>query len=394
MRQDEDQKTMRVFAVNLQNVKDWIKGKQTDNFSKEHTFATKGVLTLILLTHHVFYPDYITGYGINTILGDVKLVNRIMLYLKICIAGFAFLTAFGMTRIFRDQKDNSIQGFFRVVVKRLAKLELAVVIVYVLAVLYRCLVARQSLADLYMTEQQSIPMMLLYMCLDMVGLAHYMKTPMINMTWWYLSYVILLIAAMPFIYKAYEKFRYLLLPIGCLLPYALTDSDASFLALLPAVWLGTAFSYENWFEKLRESRKKSNIAQRLLVSIGLIFLGYFMNTYVHGAYCYIVIPVIPYLAYEYLSYIPVARFWLKYIGKHSMNIFLTHTFIYFYYYPDFIYSFRSTWYVLPVFAAVSLALSIMIEVIKKIIGYNRLESLLVSCIDCTYNKKGDAYGKK
>ena len=130
------------------------------------------------------------------------------------------------------------------------------------------------------------------------------------------------------------------------------------------------------------------------MSIGLIFLGYFMNTYVHGAYCYIVIPVIPYLAYEYLSYIPVARFWLKYIGKHSMNIFLTHTFIYFYYYPDFIYSFRSTWYVLPVFAAVSLALSIMIEVIKKIIGYNRLESLLMSCIDCTYNKKGDAYGKK
>ena len=56
------------------------------------------------------------------------------------------------------------------VVKRLAKLELAVVIVYVLAVLYRCLVARQSLADLYMTEQQSIPMMLLYMCLDMVQL--------------------------------------------------------------------------------------------------------------------------------------------------------------------------------------------------------------------------------
>ena len=385
---------MEVSEVNLQDVKDWIKGKQTDSFSKEHTLVAKGVLTLILLTHHVFYPDYITGYGINTILGDVKLVNRIMLYLKICIAGFAFLTAFGMTRIFKSQKDNSIQGFFRVVVKRLAKLELAVVIVYVLAVLYRCLVVGQPLADLYMAEQQSIPMMLLYMFLDMVGLAHYMKTPMMNMTWWYLSYAILLIAAMPFIYKAYEKFRYLLLPIGCLLPYALTDSDASFLALLPAVWLGTAFSYENWFEKLRETRKKSNILPRFLAGMGLVFLGYFMNTYIHGAYCYIVVPVIPYLAYEYLSYIPMARFWLKYIGKHSTNMFLTHTFIYFYYYPDFIYSFRSTWYVLPVFAAVSLALSIVIEVIKKMIGYNKLGSLLMSRIDGTYNKKGGCLWRK
>ena len=71
------------------------KEKQPNAFSKEHTLITKGILTIILLTHHVFYPDYITGYGINTILGDVKLVNRIMLYLKICIAGFAFLTAFG-----------------------------------------------------------------------------------------------------------------------------------------------------------------------------------------------------------------------------------------------------------------------------------------------------------
>ena len=81
-------------------------------------------------THHVFYPDYITGYGINTILGDVKLVNRIMLYLKICIAGFAFLTAFGLTRIFKGQKDGSNKNFFRIVVKRLAKLELIVIIVY------------------------------------------------------------------------------------------------------------------------------------------------------------------------------------------------------------------------------------------------------------------------
>lgn len=360
------------------------KEKQPNAFSKEHTLITKGILTIILLTHHVFYPDYITGYGINTILGDVKLVNRIMLYLKICIAGFAFLTAFGLTRIFKGQKDGSNKNFFRIVVKRLAKLELIVIIVYLLAILYRCLVIAQPLKDLYMAEQQSLPMMLLYMCLDMFGLAHYTHTPMLNMTWWYLSYAILLIVAMPFIYKAYEKFRYLLLPVGCLLPLSLTDSDSSFLALLPVVLLGTAFSYENWFEKLRESRTKSNIVIRLALSFALLYLGYLINTYIHGAFCYIVVPVIPYLAYECLSYLPVVRFWLKYIGKHSTNIFLTHTFIYFYYYPDFIYSFRSTWYVLPVFTAVSLAVSIAVEAIKKFSGYNRLADRLMAHINGTH----------
>ena len=46
------------------------------------------------------------------------------------VAGFAFLTAFGLTRIFKGQKDGSNKNFFRIVVKRLAKLELIVIIVY------------------------------------------------------------------------------------------------------------------------------------------------------------------------------------------------------------------------------------------------------------------------
>ena len=58
--------------------------------------------------------------------------------------------------------------------------------------------------------------MLLHMFLDMLGLAEYAGTAQINVTWCYLSYVILLIAAMPFLYIAYKKFRYLLILAGCL----------------------------------------------------------------------------------------------------------------------------------------------------------------------------------
>lgn len=166
-------------------------------------------------------------------------------------------------------------------------------------------------------------MMLLYMCLDMFGLAHYTHTPMLNMTWWYLSYAILLTAAMPFIYKAYEKFRYLLFRI---------------------------FNQYIYTRRILLHRRACDSLPRLWV------------------------PVLP----------ADLRFWLKYIGKHSTNIFLAHTFIYFYYYPDFIYSFRSTWYVLPVFTAVSLAVSIAVEAIKKFSGYNRLANRLMAHIDSIY----------
>ena len=177
------------------------KDNSANIFSKNHTLITKGILLILLLAHHVFYPDIITAYGINTILDDVLLVNRIVLYFKICIAGFAFLTAFGTTRILKAQKDDSPHKQF---------------------------IMGQSLKDLYTPDGRNIPLMALRMFIDMIGMANYSLTPTVNMTWWYLSFAILLISAMPFIYMAYKKFRYLLLPVGCLLPYTLPDSNSSF----------------------------------------------------------------------------------------------------------------------------------------------------------------------
>ncbi len=357
------------------------KDNSANIFSKNHTLITKGILLILLLAHHVFYPDIITAYGINTILDDVLLVNRIVLYFKICIAGFAFLTAFGTTRILKARKDDSPQNFFRLTVTRLLKLESAVFIIYFLAIIYKQFIMGQSLKDLYTPDGRNIPLMALRMFIDMIGMANYSLTPTVNMTWWYLSFAILLISAMPFIYMAYKKFRYLLLPVGCLLPYTLPDSNSSFFSLLPIVILGTAFSYEDWFERIRAYKKKGSFAIGLIASSALLYSGYLVHGYVNITFCYILAFVIPYLVYEYISYIPIIRSLLKYLGKHATNIFLTHTFIYYYFYPDFIYSFHSTWYILPILIITSLGVSIVIELIKNFSGYNRLTNKLLRFVN-------------
>ena len=330
------------------------KDNSANIFSKNHTLITKGILLILLLAHHVFYPDIITAYGINTILDDVLLVNRIVLYFKICIAGFAFLTAFGTTRILKAQKDDSPQNFFRLTVTRLLKLESAVFIIYFLAIIYKQFIMGQSLKDLYTPDGRNIPLMALRMFIDMIGMANYSLTPTVNMTWWYLSFAILLISAMPFIYMAYKKFRYLLLPVGCLLPYT---------------------------ERIRAYKKKGSFAIGLIASSALLYSGYLVHGYVNITFCYILAFVIPYLVYEYISYIPIIRSLLKYLGKHATNIFLTHTFIYYYFYPDFIYSFHSTWYILPILIITSLGVSIVIELIKNFSGYNRLTNKLLRFVN-------------
>lgn len=57
-----------------------------------------------------------------------------------------------------------------------------------------------------------------------------------------------------------------------------------------------------------------------------------------------------------------------------MNMFLIHTIIFEYYFTDFIYGFKNWVFVLFALFATSLLISIVIEALKKISGYNKLIS--------------------
>lgn len=359
-------------------------------FTKEHTLITKGILVIMLLAHHVFHAKDAAPYNIDTIINDTTLFYNIMSFFRICIAGFAFLTAYGMTQTFKASNSDNPKTYFFLTIKRLIKLESTVAIVYVLAVIYKRFVMMQSLQSLYREEGQSFGAMALHMLLDMTGLANYTQTAKINITWWYLSYAILLIVAMPFIYMAYKKFRYLLIPAGCLLPYAILNSGDSFALLLPVVILGTAFSYENLFEKLKCHNKKQAVVGIILCSV-IVYVAYLCHITANAIFSYTLAAVIPYIAFAYISKIAGVRSCLKYLGKHATNIFLIHTFIYYYYYRDFIYSFHSALYILPVLVVMSLLVSIVIELIKKITGYNWLSNKILQYVDNMEKTGGSSF---
>ena len=67
----------------------------------------------------------------------------------------------------------------------------------------------------------------------------------------------------------------------------------------------------------------------------------------------------------------------EYLGKHSMNIFLIHTFIFYYFYSYFIYSFRYSVLIFIVLMSCSLCISILIEYIKKTVGIYRIEKKII-----------------
>jgi hypothetical protein len=285
-----------------------------------------------------------------------------------------------MTQSFQNAETDNLESLLRLTIRRLIKLESAIIPVYLLAVFYKRFVMVESLQTLYREGGESLGAMALHMLLDMTGLSYYAQTPQINVTWWYLSYALLLIVAMPFIYMAYKKFRYLLIPAGCLLPSVIFSSEIFFARLLPVVILGTAFSYENLFEKLRCRNKRQGFAGLVLCSV-VLYVTYLLQITANATFSYTLAAVIPYIAYEYVSKIPVVRTMFKFLGRYATNIFLTHTFIYYYFYTDFIYSFHYAPLILLVMLLLSLLVSIVIELIEKLIGYNRLVEKIWNAVE-------------
>lgn len=95
--------------------------------------------------------------------------------------------------------------------------------------------------------------------------------------------------------------------------------------------------------------------------------------------------VIPFIVicfcYEFMNPIKYLNTALGFIGKHSMNIFLIHTFIRATYFRKFIYSFKYPPVIIIVLLAISLMVSMIVELMKKYLGYNKMTDKIREKVD-------------
>lgn len=69
---------------------------------------------------------------------------------------------------------------------------------------------------------------------------------------------------------------------------------------------------------------------------------------------------------------------LSFIGSHSMNIFMFHTFIYYYYFEDFIYYTRNPLLIFITLLVVCLILSMGIEYLKKKLHFAQCQQKIIN----------------
>lgn len=357
-------------------------------FTKEHTMQMKGIAIIILLFHHCFlnaqrwatvpYEKLATtkGWGyypISFAPFSSHTIQYLASFSKICVAMFVFMTGYGMWVSYESQKKKTTMSNY--IKKRMVTLMTGFLIIFVVTEILAIPTGR--FIEVYGHDFRSV----VYMIIDALGLAKLLGTPLFCLTWWYMSLAIVLIMIFPFVHSIMEKYQWVVVVASIIVPRACGFGQSTDLfRYLLAYTLGMYFAQHDLLVRIKEKFMKQNVAGKLLsLIVSLIGLAVIIkcrqNAWIGWKYLdfwdgfaamYMIV-----ISYIYILNGKWIVKGLGFLGKHSMNIFLIHSFYRDVFFHEFTYSFYYAWLDYIVLMAISLVTSIVLEWFKKLIRYEK-----------------------
>lgn len=357
-------------------------------FTKEHTMQMKGIAIIILLFHHCFlnaqrwatvpYEKLATtkGWGyypISFAPFSSHTIQYLASFSKICVAMFVFMTGYGMWVSYESQKKKTTMSNY--VKKRMVTLMTGFLIIFVVTEILAIPTGR--FIEVYGHDFRSV----VYMIIDALGLAKLLGTPLFCLTWWYMSLAIVLIMIFPFVHSIMEKYQWVVVVASIIVPRACGFGQSTDLfRYLLAYTLGMYFAQHDLLARIKEKFMEQNVAGKLLsLIVSLIGLAVIIkcrqNAWIGWKYLdfwdgfaamYMIV-----ISYIYILNGKWIVKGLGFLGKHSMNIFLIHSFYRDVFFHEFTYSFYYAWLDYIVLMAISLVTSIVLEWFKKLIRYEK-----------------------
>lgn len=357
-------------------------------FTKEHTMQMKGIAIIILLFHHCFlnaqrwatvpYEKLATtkGWGyypISFAPFSSHTIQYLASFSKICVAMFVFMTGYGMWVSYESQKKKTTMSNY--IKKRMVTLMTGFLIIFVMTEILAIPTGR--FIEVYGHDFRSV----VYMIIDALGLAKLLGTPLFCLTWWYMSLAIVLIMIFPFVHSIMEKYQWVVVVASIIVPRACGFGQSTDLfRYLLAYTLGMYFAQHDLLARIKEKFMEQNVAGKLLsLIVSLIGLAVIIkcrqNAWIGWKYLdfwdgfaamYMIV-----ISYIYILNGKWIVKGLGFLGKHSMNIFLIHSFYRDVFFHEFTYSFYYAWLDYIVLMAISLVTSIVLEWFKKLIRYEK-----------------------
>lgn len=338
-------------------------------FTKDHTLMVKGVAIVGMLFYHLFeHYERVTAMEVNFAPFTMDTFLLLSGFGNICVAVFAFLSAYGIALGLENldiKGELLLSQMYRQATKRWIKLGIHFMIMFlsVNALWFY----KFSYSQLYGRGIHGF----LYAILDMTGLAEFFETPTLNGTWWYMELAVIIIFLVPLLYLGVKKLGGFSLILGLVLP-VIIPIQPDFKRYYFVILLGVVAANKQWVERLLLWQSKSLLRGVLGLLAGVAAMLLRQNYVVYHEFGYlvdgVVVLVCIWVTAGLLAQIPGIRWVLKFLGKHSMNIYFVHTFFYMAIYQEFIYSFHYAGLILLVLTGVCLLYSVILEGLKKIIG--------------------------
>lgn len=340
-----------------------------NNFSltRQDTSVMKGIAICAMLCHHLYTcPEYI-GCGIVPYHGILAWVGVLG---KVCVALFLFCSGYGLSV---NYSPISIKEDAKFIVRRLIKFYANYWVIFAIFVPISIFVFHRSLIIPY-GEDACIPLSFFIDVLGMQGDKSY------NITWGFNQLIIVLYLLFPILYHLVYKIPWITIVIlmtfihfenSFLSPIAefITWKFPFALAfIIGIIW----HKYENYIPKVCNWAETHKIVFALLAIMGVCMVT-LLRMY----------PIIPHwtsinldamlscsialLVLGVIRYMPHVTSLFAYLGRHSMNIYMTHTFINAYWYPEWLHT--SEWLRgggnFVVLMTICLVISIGIEFFKE-----------------------------
>lgn len=308
----------------------------------------KGISLLLLLCHHLFYVQQ--GQYDDILVYNYGIVHQIGIACKVCVALFVFLSGYGLAKKY-DNKVINIKVFY---IERFTKLMMNYWFVWLLFVPIGILFFNRTFTVVYGNH------ILIKGIIDFVGLSYSVGFYGYNATWWFMSCIIILYGLFPFLAKFCQNHCIVLLAISVVIVFFPMYIFSPIKYYLFPFSLGIACAQKKYFNiYVNNSLTGGKI---LIVTVLLFCIRNFVpyTLLFDGVLSLFII-----VSLKYINLDSTVINILSFLGKHSMNIFLFHTFIYHYYFHDFIYWTQNPILILLTLLLVCLSISTVMECLKS-----------------------------
>lgn len=353
-------------------------------FDKNESLKVKGIAIVLLLFHHLFFSSSrIEAGNIQTVMISRESLMVLGSLARICVYLFLFISAYGLTVQYIRFLEEKTGCYGKYLIKRWISLMKPYWFVFVLS----CFVSFIAFPPINARFNGYF----LYFLLCGMGWSDFFATPLPVGSWWYMSFAQILLLMLPVILGLVKKTGVsAVVIVFFLLQFIDTSGLYSkfggeyvnyIFTVILGVWLANSRGLEKYDERIKSCGGIRFLEAILLIcaSVGFSWLNYkygpvdewkLTKIALALSACSTVIFSYRVIRWRFVENI------LIYLGKHSGNIFLLHSFGYTFF-LKFIYFSHNvliTWLFL---LGLSLGGSILIEGIKMLIKKSKWMAKLV-----------------